>query len=135
MLGEWLSTLERRLADGDVEELALGIVSLAYAAGADIEIPEDERRAVARRALLLLATGGDPSRGLDLEGRAVRAAAEELDTAGRRDALKLGLASLVGPASGLPHVRELVRGLRDEPDLSWRAFVAGILTDELEDDG
>ncbi len=134
MLARWLSALERRLAEGDVDELAIALVSLGFAAGSEIEIPDGERRAVGRRALLLLATGGDPARGLDFEGRAVRSAADELETPERRAALAAGLARLVGPASGLPHVREALRGLREEPDLAWRAYAASVLADELESD-
>jgi len=134
MVSHWLSTLEHRLAEGDLEDLAVGLVSIAYVAGTEIEIPEAERRAAARRALLLLAAGGDPARGLDLDGRAVRALAGELETPDRREQLMAGLAGLTGPASSLPHVREAVRGLREEPDLAWRAFAAAVLGDELEDD-
>lgn len=131
MIANWLSTVEQRLAEGDVEDLAVAIVSLAYVAGTEIEIPEDERRGATRRALLLLAAGGDPSRGLDLEGRAVLAVATDLDTPERREALMVGLARLVGPASSLPHVREAVRGLREEPEVAWRAYAASVLGDDL----
>ena len=44
MVSHWLSTLEQRLADGDLEDLAVALVSIAYVAGAEIEIPEAERR-------------------------------------------------------------------------------------------
>jgi hypothetical protein len=131
MIANWLSTVEQRLAEGDLEDLAVALVSLAYVAGAEIEIPDDERRGATRRALLLLAAGGDPGRGLDLEGRAVQAVASDLDTPERREALAIGLARLVGPASSLPHVREAVRGLRDEPDVAWRAYAASILGEDL----
>jgi hypothetical protein len=131
MIANWLSTVEQRLAEGDVEDLAVAIVSLAYVAGTEIEIPEDERRGATRRALLLLAAGGDPSRGLDLDGRAVLAVATDLDTPERREALMVGLARLVGPASSLPHVREAVRGMRDEPEVAWRAYAASVLGEDL----
>jgi hypothetical protein len=131
MIANWLSTVEQRLAEGDLEDLAVALVSLAYVAGAEIEIPDDERRGATRRALLLLAAGGDPGRGLDLEGRAVQAVASDLDTPERREALAIGLTRLVGPASSLPHVREAVRGLRDEPDVAWRAYAASILGEDL----
>ncbi len=49
MIANWLSTVEQRLAEGDLEDLAVALVSLAYAAGTEIEIPEDERRGATRR--------------------------------------------------------------------------------------
>lgn len=131
MIANWLSTVEHRLAEGDLEDLAVALVSLAYVAGAKIEIPEAERLGATRRALLLLAAGGDPARGLDLDGRAVQSVADDLETPERREALMVGLAQLVGPASSLPHVREVVRGLREEPDLAWRAYAASLLGEDL----
>ena len=53
--------------------LATSLVVLAAVAGADVALDEDERRGAARRALLRLAAGGDPARGLDLNGPGGRA--------------------------------------------------------------
>lgn len=75
----WLLDLERSLAErGGPEDLAVALVVLASVAGARVPIGEDEVRAAARRALLLLAAGGDPERGLDLDGRPVSALADDL---------------------------------------------------------
>jgi hypothetical protein len=128
----WLERLERQLAEGEEEELAVALVSLAFFAGQEIEVAEDERRAAGRRALLLLATGGDPARGLDLDGRAVTALAADLDTPARRLALERGLVELTSQARTLPHVHEALRGLLRHPDLAWRAYAASVLVDELE---
>src|SRR5437588_12090178 len=67
---------------------------LALLAGRNLELDEDELHGARRRALLLLAAGGDPERGLVLDGRAVVALADELMTSGRLAALTRGLESL-----------------------------------------
>ncbi len=105
---------------------------LAYAAGLGIRLGDDAPGAI-RRAVLLLAAGGDPRRGLDLEGRAVTALAAELDEPGRRAALADGLAALAQAARGLPAATAIAR-LAADPELAWRAFAAGVLADSLEDD-
>nr|MBA2462332.1 hypothetical protein [Actinomycetota bacterium] len=46
---------------------------LAYLAGRDVALGEGEVRAALRRAELLIASGGDPRRELELDGRAVSA--------------------------------------------------------------
>ena len=61
------------------------------ARGADVQIPEDEAAGALRRAVLLLAAGGDPHRALELDGRAVTGMAVELDSPERRAALARGL--------------------------------------------
>jgi hypothetical protein len=128
----WLAQLERRLAAGGEEELAEILVSLAFVAGQAIELTEDERRAAARRALVLLAAGGDPARGLDLHGRPVSALAADLDAPERRLALERGIVGLIDLARPLPHVHEALRGLLREPDIAWRAYAAAILAEELD---
>lgn len=133
MIVDWLERLERRLAEGDEEELATGVVSLAFFAAQEVGLPQDERRAAARRALLLLAAGGDPGRALDLGGRAVRALAADIETPERRAALEAGLGRLAREAAELPYVSETVRALVRNPELAWRAYAASILAEELDD--
>jgi hypothetical protein len=133
MVADWLRSLEATLAGGGEEELATALVSLAYAAGGEIELPEAERRGAGRRGLLLLATGGDPARGLDLDGRAVRAVATDLEWPERQAALRAGLDELAAQARSLPHVAELLRALQGDPDTAWRAFAASVLAEELDD--
>ena len=73
--GAWLRALEHSLAeDQSGNELATALVVLASVAGQEVQIDEDEEHGASRRALLLLTAGGDPDRGLDLNGRAVRRA-------------------------------------------------------------
>jgi hypothetical protein len=132
VVADWLDRLEARLVDDEGDELAVALVSLAYAAGQEVVLPPGERRAAGRRALLLLATGGDPARGLDLDGRAVVAFAGELDAPARRAELAAGIDDLRRHARGHPHVSEALRALAAEPDIAWRAFAAAVLAEELE---
>jgi hypothetical protein len=106
---------------------------LAWIAGADLPIDEDELRGAVRRAMLLLAAGGDPHRALELDGRAVTALAAELDRPGRRQALAGSLEALRADATGLPAAEAALDVLLGDPDLAWRAYAAGLLGEELAD--
>ena len=131
MAAPWLAALERTLAGGDDDSLAIGVVVLASVAGSGIRLDDEERDGAVRRALLLLAAGGDPNRGLDLDGRAVRALATDLDDLDRRDSLASSLADLAVQAQGLPHVSEALHGLLDAPDVAWRAYACSLLAKRL----
>jgi hypothetical protein len=127
-----MSQLESSLADDEEgEKLATALVVLATVAGQRIELDADELSGASRRALLLLAAGGDPERGLDLHGRAVTALADELRTVDRQLALELGVAELRAQAKGLPHVSEAIQGLAQAPDVAWRAYACSLLAEEL----
>jgi hypothetical protein len=130
MAADWLRTLERDLA-ADADALATAVVALAAVAGRDIRLDEAAVRAAARRSLLVLAAGGDPNRGLDLNGRAVETLARELDSRERRAALVEGLVRLRRDAAGLPHVNEAIYGMLDAPDVAWRAYACSLLAGEL----
>lgn len=123
---DWLEAL-------DEAEPVDALPVLAYAAGIEIDLG-DEAAGATRRALLLLAAGGDPRRGLDLNGRAVTALADELDSPARRAQLGAGLVRLQQQARGLATVERALEALRAKPQLAWRAFAAGVLADSLEDD-
>ena len=128
----WLEELEHSLAgDTGTEKLAIALVVFASVAGADVPIEREQIRAAARRAFFLLAAGGDPERGLDLDGRAVTALADDLRTVDRQLALEQGLVDLRFQAQGLPHASEAVHGLIHAPDVAWRAYAAGLLAEEL----
>jgi hypothetical protein len=107
---------------------------LAWLAGTEVALSDDEVRGPVRRALLLLAAGGDPRRALELDGRAVSALAAELDGPERRAALARGLELLRAEAGALPRARAAVEALLADPDLAWRAYAAGLLGEELADD-
>ena len=135
MPAPWLADLERSLAEDVDDSLAVAVVVLASLAGAGVPLDEDERRAAVRRALLLLTAGGDPNRGLDLDGRAVRGLAADLEEPERREALTTALAGVSVEAQGLPHVSEALRALVGAPDVAWRAFACSLLAKELADLG
>jgi hypothetical protein len=131
----WLADLERALsADETGDMLPVALVVLASVAGRRVHVEPEESHGATRRALLLLAAGGDPERGLDLNGRAVGALADDLRTVDRQLALEDGIRALGLEASGLPHVSEAVHGLVDAPDVAWRAYAAGLLAEELGGD-
>jgi hypothetical protein len=125
---DWLDQLEAIVADA---EAGVAVVTVASVAGRDVPLDDDEVRGEVRRALLVLAAGGDPERGLDLNGPAVVRFAEELDTPARREELAAGLERLVAEALGHPHTSELVHALRDDPETAWRAYACAVLAEEL----
>jgi hypothetical protein len=125
---DWLYQLEAIVADA---EAGVAVVTVASVAGRDVPLDDDEVHGEVRRALLVLAAGGDPERGLDLNGPAVVRFAEELDTPERRDELAAGLERLAAEALGHPHTSELVHALRDDPETAWRAYACAVLAEEL----
>jgi hypothetical protein len=124
----WLEQVEAT-AEGD-DALAV----LAWLAGANVRMDEDELRGALRRSLLLLAAGGDPHRTLELDGRAVVALAGELDRPERRDDLTRGLAGLRTESEGLSGVSMALDGLLGDGDLAWRAYAAGLIGEELAEE-
>jgi hypothetical protein len=115
----------------DAGELGDPLPVLAYVAGREVDVPQAELDAVLRRALLLLAAGGDPHRGLGVDDRAVKAVAVELFTEERRRALGRGVDALAPLARGLPRVREAVVALAGDPELAWRVYALALLADAL----
>jgi len=127
---ELLAGLEASGVTGD--ELR---VPLAYLAGAAIEHDPAELNGAVRRAGLLLATGGDPRRPVEPEGRAATALAADLDSPEARAALAAGCRNLLAHAQGLPAVAEALRSLLGDGELAWRSYASAILADALSDDG
>jgi hypothetical protein len=117
--------LEEASAETDVRP------ALALLAGRELELAPAELEPPLRRALLLLAAGGDPRRGLELDGRAVTALAAELDRPERRATLARGLEALKLKASGFEHVSVAAEALLADDELSWRAYACALLADEL----
>ena len=124
----YLAELESRLAAGEPVEIE---VSLSLLAGQGVELDEDELRASRRRAVQLLAAGGDPTRNLDPEGRAVSALAADLDTPARKAALAQGLAELHSSVEGLSQIASRLDRLAADEDLAWRWFACTLLAEEL----
>ncbi|MGI9111347.1 MAG: hypothetical protein ACR2GT_03985 [Gaiellaceae bacterium] len=104
---------------------------LAYLAGLGIDHDADERYAAFRRAELLLATGGDPRRPVELSDRAVETVAGDLETLERRARLAAGLAALEPEVEGLSAVREALQLLRSDPELAWRVYAWALLAEHL----
>ncbi|MBD0291082.1 MAG: hypothetical protein ICV74_07490 [Thermoleophilia bacterium] len=128
----WLVDLERALAsDAEAMDLATALVVIASVAGERVAVPDAEHRGAVRRALLLLSAGGDPTRGLDLNGRAVTALADDLRDVDRQLALEAAIRELGPLAAGLPHVSEAIQGLVGAPDVAWRAYGCSLLAAEL----
>lgn len=107
------------------------LLGLAWLAGQQVELDEGELKAALRRAELLLATGGDPRRELDLDDRAVSAVAGDLDAEGARNELEDALARLTADSEGLAAVSDGLARLRSQPDLAWQCFVYALLADGI----
>ena len=108
------------------------LVSLAWLVSDSVPIEEEELKAARRRAMFVLAAGGDPHRELDLNSLAAERLAGELDAPERRQALAQALAEL--ETAGLPSVSAGVSALLAEPDLAWRSLGLALLADELADE-
>jgi hypothetical protein len=104
---------------------------LAYIAGAGVDLSDAELNEARRRALLLLAAGGDPRRELGVDDRAVKALAADLHDDERRRQLGRSVDALAHRVRDLPRVREAVLFLAADPELAWRLFALALLAEEL----
>jgi hypothetical protein len=127
-----LEELEPRLREwGDAQACAM----LALLAREGVSLSEDELHAALRRALLILAAGGDPHRELELEGRGVTSFADDLDSPSRRAELEASFRTLREQAEGLPRASFLLEALLEDRDLAWRSLAVALLAEELGDEG
>jgi hypothetical protein len=124
----FLVELEARVAAGEPVEVD---VTLALLGGQGVELDEDELRGARRRAVQLLAAGGDPRREPEPDGRAVKALAADLGSPTRKAALADGLASLRDEVEGLPEVSARLERLLADQELGWRWFACTLLAEEL----
>jgi hypothetical protein len=97
-----------------------------------IPIDAGELNAARRRAMFVLAAGGDPHRDLGLDSVAAERLADELDGPERRAQLAAALDEL--PTEDLPAVNAAVESLRADPELAWRSFALSLLADELAEE-
>jgi len=104
------------------------LLGLAWLAGQDAGLDEEEVRATLRRAQLLLAAGGDPRREVDLDGRAVASVAADLDDPVARGRFEDALSALATEAEGMASVASALAQLRAQPDLAWRCYAGALLT-------
>jgi hypothetical protein len=112
-------------------ELGDPLPVIAYLAGRGLELPDDELNEARRRALLLLAAGGDPHRELEVDDRAVKAVALDLFTDERRDELAQGIDEVALRARELAGVREAALFLAADLELAWRLYALALLAEEL----
>lgn len=127
-----MDALDELLARVDDGELGDPLPVLAYVAGQSVQIDEGELNAARRRALLLLAAGGDPRRDLGVDDRAVKALAADLYADERRAQLGRAVDSLVLRVRDLPRAREAALFLAGDVDLAWRLFALGLLAETLD---
>jgi hypothetical protein len=126
-----MDPLDELLARVDAGELGDPLPVLAYVAGQAIELDEQELNAARRRALLLVAAGGDLQRELGVDDRAVKALAADLYDEDRRAAFGRSIDTLVIRVRDLPRAREGALFLAGDVDLAWRLFALGLLAEEL----
>jgi hypothetical protein len=126
-----MAELDIVLGQIDAGELGDPLPVLAYVAGQSVDLPPDELNAARRRALLLVAAGGDLRRELDVDDRAVKSLAADLYDPERRAALGRALDDLVLRVRDLPVAREAALFLVADVDLAWRLFALALLAEEL----
>lgn len=126
-----MDALDDLLARVDAGELGDPLPVLAYVAGQAVEIDDEDLNGGRRRALLLVAAGGDPHRDLEVDDRAVKALAADLYTDERREQLGRSIDALVLRVRERPVAREAALFLAADVDLAWRLFSLGLLAEEL----
>jgi len=126
-----MDALDDLLTRVDAGELGDPLPVLAYIAGQSVEIDDEDLNGGRRRALLLVAAGGDPHRDLDVDDRAVKALATDLYTDERREQLGRSIDALVLQVRERPVAREAALFLAADVDLAWRLFSLSLLAEEL----
>jgi hypothetical protein len=126
-----MDALDDLLRRVDAGELGDPLPVLAYLAGQSVEIDDESLNGSRRRALLLVAAGGDPHRDLDIDDRAVKALAADLFTDARREQLGRSIDALVLRVRERPVAREAALFLAGDVDLAWRLFSLSLLAEEL----
>jgi hypothetical protein len=124
-----LEELDRSGLDPRSAEL---LVVLCWLVKDDVAIDEATLNGARRRAMFVLAAGGDPHRDLGLDSVAAERLADEIDTPERRAELAAALDGL--PTDELPTVSAAAESLRADPELAWRSFALSLLADELADE-
>jgi hypothetical protein len=119
------------LARVDAGELGDPLPVLAYLAGRAVSFDEGELNGARRRAVLLVAAGGDLHRELEVDDRAVKALAADLYDDERRTQLARSLDALVLLVRDLPVAREAALFLVADVELAWRLFALALLAEEL----
>ena len=124
-----LEDLERSGLEPRSSEL---LVVLCWLVKDDVAIEEAELNGARRRAMFVLAAGGDPHREVELDSIAAERLAGELETPERRTQLAAALGEL--PTDDLPTMTAALELLQADPELAWRSFALSLLADELADE-
>jgi hypothetical protein len=123
--------IDELLARVDTGELGDPLPVLAYLAGQAVEIPDEGLNGARRRALLVVAAGGDPHRDLEVDDPAVKSIAVDLFSEDRREQLARAIDALVLRVRNLPAARAAAIYLAGDVDLAWRLFCLGLLAEDL----
>jgi hypothetical protein len=126
------SQLEQLEASGLEADAGDLLVPLVWLCLLELGLPDDELNAARRRAMFVLAAGGDPQRGLALDSVAAERLAAELDSPERRKYLHRALSEL--DTTGLARVAGAVAALLADGDLAWRCLALALLADELAEE-
>jgi hypothetical protein len=126
-----MDSVDDLLRRADAGELGDPLPVLAYVAGAVVAFDDDQLNAARRRALFLLAAGGDPHRELGVDDRAVKALAADLRDDDRLEELRGGIDALVLRVRDLPRARAGALFLAADLELAWRLFALALLAEEL----
>lgn len=124
-----LDGIEALLAGGGTTE---GTVSLAYVAAQLLALDETELAAARRRAMFVLAAGGDPHRELDPDSPAVATLARDLDSPELRADLARTLGALADPDR--PATTAAIDELVADDDLALRTLATALLAEELAEE-
>ena len=124
-----LEELEKAGFDPRSSEL---LVVLCWLVRDHVAVDEATLNGARRRAMFVLAAGGDPHRDVGPDSVAAERLADELDTPERRAQLAAALDEL--PTEDLPAVSAAAESLRADPELAWRSFALSLLADELADE-
>lgn len=125
-----LDGIEALLAAGGTRE---GTASLAYVAAQLLSLDEAELAAARRRALFVLAAGGDPHRELTADAPAVDSLARDLDSLELRADLTRTLAALAEPARW-PATASAIAVLVADEELALRTLALAFLAEELAEE-
>jgi hypothetical protein len=129
--GQILDHLEPALREATPDAAA---AMLALVAIERVRFDVDELAGAVRRALLVLASGGDLRRELSLDDRAVTGLAADIDDPGRRIELDAALRELHARADDLPAATAALDALLDDQERAWRALATAVLAGELTQD-
>jgi hypothetical protein len=129
--GQILDHLEPalRAATPDAAAAMLALVAIER-----VRFDVDELAGAVRRALLVLASGGDLRRELSLDDRAVTGLAADIDDPDRRTELEAAFRELRARTDDLPAAAAALDALLADQDRAWRALATAVLADELTQD-